>query len=82
MNLAALPDLRAADNPLGPAVADDNIDLNNTQFLGAVQRAAGALRGQGVSAGDVVAARQATGAGQNGDTAPVYRPQLRRRDRR
>ena len=55
MNLAALPDLRAADNPLGPAVADDNIDLNNTQFLGAVQRAAGALRGQGVSAGDVVA---------------------------
>ena len=55
MNLAALPDLRAADNPSGPAVADDNIDLNNTQFLGAVQRAAGALRGQGVSAGDVVA---------------------------
>ena len=55
MNLAALPDLRAVDNPLGPAVADDNIDLNNTQFLGAVQRAAGALRGQGVSAGDVVA---------------------------
>ena len=55
MNLAALPDLRAADNPLGPAVADDNIDLNNTQFLGAVQRVAAALRGQGVPAGDVVA---------------------------
>ena len=55
MNLAALPDLRAADNPLGPAVADDNIDLNNTQFLGAVQRVAAALRGQGVLAGDVVA---------------------------
>ena len=55
MNLAALPDLRAADNPLRPAVADDNIDLNNTQFLGAVQRAAAALRSHGVLAGDVVA---------------------------
>ena len=55
MNLAALPDLRAADNPLRPAVADDNIDLNNTQFLGAVQRVAAALRSHGVLAGDVVA---------------------------
>ena len=44
MNLAALPELRAADSPLRPGVADDNIDLNNTQFLGAVQRAAAALR--------------------------------------
>ncbi len=55
MNLAALPDLRAADNPLRPAVADDNIDLNNTQFLGAVQRVAAALHRHGVLAGDVVA---------------------------
>src|SRR5882762_680887 len=55
MNLSALPDQRAAENPLGPAVADDNTDLDNTQFLAAVQRAAASLRGHGVAAGDVVA---------------------------
>ena len=55
MNLPALPDLRAAENPSGPAIADDHTDLNNSQFLAAVQRAAASLRGQGVSAGDVVA---------------------------
>src|SRR5882757_10246399 len=55
MNLPALPDLRTTENPSGPAVADDYTDLNNSQFLAAVQRAAAALRGHGVSAGDVVA---------------------------
>ncbi len=55
MNLPALPDLRATENPSGPAVADDYTDLNNSQFLAAVQRAAASLRGQGVSAGEVVA---------------------------
>src|ERR1700742_4134776 len=55
MNLQALPDLRATENPTGPAVADDYTDLNNSQFLAAVQRAAASLRGHGVSAGDVVA---------------------------
>ena len=55
MNLPALPDLRATENPSGPAVADDDTDLNNSQFLAAVQRAAASLRGRGVSAGDVVA---------------------------
>src|SRR5882757_8233225 len=55
MNLPALPDLRTTENPSGPAVADDYTDLNNSQFLAAVQRAAASLRGQGVSAGDVVA---------------------------
>ena len=55
MNLPALPDLRATENPSGPAVADDYTALNNSQFLAAVQRAAASLRGQGVSAGDVVA---------------------------
>src|SRR3954454_20024925 len=55
MNLPALPDLRATGNPSGPAVADDCTDLNNSQILAAVQRAATSLRGQGVSAGDVVA---------------------------
>jgi acyl-CoA synthetase (AMP-forming)/AMP-acid ligase II len=55
MNLPALPDLRAAGTPSGPAVADDHTDLNNSQFLAAVQRTAASLRGRGVSAGDVVA---------------------------
>ncbi len=55
MNLAALPDRRAAENPLGSAIADDKTDLDNAQFLAAVQRAAASLRARGISAGDVVA---------------------------
>jgi acyl-CoA synthetase (AMP-forming)/AMP-acid ligase II len=55
MNLPALPDLRTTENPTGPAVADDYTDLNNSQFLAAIQRASASLRGHGVSAGDVVA---------------------------
>lgn len=55
MNLSVLPDLRAAERPLGAAVADDTTDLNNSQFLDAVRRAAAVLSGQGVAAGDVVA---------------------------
>src|SRR3977135_999582 len=55
MNLSALADQRAAENPLGPAVADDKTDLDNAQFLAAVQRAASSLHGHGVTAGDVVA---------------------------
>ena len=55
MNLSVLPDERATRDPLGSAVADDNSDLNNAEFLDAVKRAAGTLRSRGVSAGDVVA---------------------------
>src|SRR3984893_724403 len=55
MNLPALPDRRATENPSGPAVADDDIDLTNAEFLAAVQRAAATLQRHGVSAGDVVA---------------------------
>ena len=55
MNLSALPDLRAAEAPDAPAVADDTINLNNTQFLTAVQQACAVLVEKGVSAGDVVA---------------------------
>jgi acyl-CoA synthetase (AMP-forming)/AMP-acid ligase II len=55
MNLSALPDQRAAENPLGRAVADDSTDLDNAEFLAAVQRSAASLRGHGVSSGDVVA---------------------------
>jgi long-chain acyl-CoA synthetase len=55
MNLSGLPDLRAAERPLGAAVADDTTDLNNGQFLDAVRGAAAVLSGHGVAAGDVVA---------------------------
>jgi hypothetical protein len=46
MNLLALPELRAAQNPEGPAVADDAVSLNNTEFLQAVRNASAALHRQ------------------------------------
>jgi long-chain acyl-CoA synthetase len=55
MNLAALPDRRAKQDPSGPSIADDNISLTNAEFLDAVVRAAAVLQAHGVSAGDVVA---------------------------
>ena len=55
MNLSNLPDLRAADAPDAPAVADDSTDLTNMQFLHAVRRASAVMATHGVSAGDVVA---------------------------
>ena len=55
MNLALLPDLRAAAAPHAPAVADDHLDLDNTAFLDAVRRAAATLRAHGVGPGSVVA---------------------------
>ena len=61
MDLSDLPDQRAMHHPLGTAVADDISDLNNTEFLDAVQRAAATLRSRGVSAGDVVAIKPPRG---------------------
>jgi long-chain acyl-CoA synthetase len=55
MNLATLPDRRAAEAPDAPAVADDFAEANNAQFLAAVRRASATLRANGVGAGDVVA---------------------------
>jgi acyl-CoA synthetase (AMP-forming)/AMP-acid ligase II len=55
MNLASLPDRRAAAAPHLPAVADDHLDLDNAAFLDAVLRAAAVLRGHGVGPGNVVA---------------------------
>ena len=55
MNLSTLPDLRAAQAPSTPRVADDDTDLNNTEFADAVLRASAVLDEKGVSAGDVVA---------------------------
>ena len=42
MNLSALPDLRAAQAPDAPAVADDNTDLTNSAVL---RRGAASRRG-------------------------------------
>jgi long-chain acyl-CoA synthetase len=55
MHLSVLPDKRAAQDPLAPAIADDNTELSNGGFFAAVTRAAATLRSHGVSAGDVVA---------------------------
>ncbi|GAA4396703.1 class I adenylate-forming enzyme family protein [Tsukamurella soli] len=55
MDLAHLPAVRAAADPHGPAVADDQLDLDNAAFDDAVSRATATLRGHGVGAGDVVA---------------------------
>ena len=66
MNLSALPDLRAVNDPAGAAVADDNTDLDNTQFLDAVRRAAASLQGHGVCGGDVVAIMLPNTAGFRG----------------
>jgi long-chain acyl-CoA synthetase len=55
MNLATLPDRRAKQDPSGPSIADDNINLTNAEFLDAVVRAAAVLQAHGVSTGDVVA---------------------------
>jgi long-chain acyl-CoA synthetase len=65
MNLPALPDLRATESPSGPAIADDYTDLDNSQFLAAVQRTAASLRDRGVSAGDVVAIMLPAPAGRH-----------------
>jgi acyl-CoA synthetase (AMP-forming)/AMP-acid ligase II len=56
MNLRDLPELRAAQSPDAPAVADDYVSLTNAEFLEAVRRATATLHRNGVAEGDVVAA--------------------------
>ncbi|MGW4327770.1 class I adenylate-forming enzyme family protein [Nocardia sp. NPDC004573] len=55
MTLSTLPDRRAEAAPHILALADDRTELNNAEFLAAVQRAASGLRAVGVTTGDVVA---------------------------
>lgn len=55
MTLSTLPDRRAEAAPHAPALADDGTELNNSEFLAAVQRTASGLRAVGVTTGDVVA---------------------------
>jgi len=57
MHLSELPDIRSHRDPDGAAIADDDIELTNTQFADAVRRAAAALRAHGVQRGDVVAVK-------------------------
>ena len=53
--LAALPELRAAERPTAPAIADDTVALDNTAFAERIARAAAVLARFGVGEGDVVA---------------------------
>ncbi|WP_234360287.1 class I adenylate-forming enzyme family protein [Streptomyces sp. DSM 15324] len=55
LHIAELPDARAARNPTGPCIADDDEQLDNREFLNRVRSAAAALRAGGIGAGDVVA---------------------------
>ncbi|GAB3681203.1 AMP-binding protein [Saccharopolyspora sp. TS4A08] len=55
MLLQTLPGRRAAQDPHGPAIADESVDLTNAEFASAVALAAVALRSRGISSGDVVA---------------------------
>ncbi|GAA1233653.1 acyl--CoA ligase [Prauserella halophila] len=55
MNLPDLPEMRAAQDPNGPAIADDAVELTNAEFSSAVAIASGVLRSHGILAGDVVA---------------------------
>jgi long-chain acyl-CoA synthetase len=55
ISLAALPDVRAASAPEARCIADDTVQLDNSQFAERVARAAALLSRLGVGAGDVVA---------------------------
>ncbi|GAA4100572.1 class I adenylate-forming enzyme family protein [Nocardioides kongjuensis] len=55
MHFARLPDVRAVQDPNGPAVADSRIHLTNADLLAAVHAAAEQLAELGIGSGDVVA---------------------------
>lgn len=55
MKLSQLPAMRAAQDPDGPAIADESVEMTNGEFNSAVVAAAGVLRQHQVSPGDVVA---------------------------
>ena len=55
MDLAGLPDERAALSPRGPCLVSDRRELDNAGFAAEVRRLSGALAEIGVGRGDVVA---------------------------
>ncbi len=55
MSFATLPDERAREQAEAAALADDDLALDNTEFLERVRRATGLLRAHGVGDGDVLA---------------------------
>ncbi len=55
MHFAAVPDIRAEKSPDDACVADDSMDLTNSDFLDRVRLASAALRRRGITSGDVVA---------------------------
>jgi long-chain acyl-CoA synthetase len=57
MDFATLPDRRAAVDPHGACLADENSVVDNSDFLGRVCAAAETLRASGVRAGETIAVR-------------------------
>ncbi|MGW4593396.1 class I adenylate-forming enzyme family protein [Amycolatopsis thermoflava] len=57
LRIPELPDIRAARNPAGSCIADDQVSLDNRGFLRRVENAAAVLSAYGVGPGDVVAAQ-------------------------
>lgn len=55
MHLAVLPDSRSARLAEGSCLSDDDLSLNNSEFLAHVRAAAALLRERGVGDGEVVA---------------------------
>lgn len=55
MRFSELPDLRAAQAPAGPCVADATTSLSNSEFYSRVLVAAALFAERGIKAGDVVA---------------------------
>ncbi|GAA1074616.1 class I adenylate-forming enzyme family protein [Tsukamurella spumae] len=53
-DVPGLPEIRASRAPSDPALADDRLELSNSEFAAAVRTAAARLRDSGVAAGDVV----------------------------
>ncbi|MGW4244362.1 class I adenylate-forming enzyme family protein [Nocardia sp. NPDC004722] len=55
MHFAALPDVRAAQSPEGPCLADDSGSITNAEFLHRVRSYAHRLAQAGVGADDIIA---------------------------
>jgi long-chain acyl-CoA synthetase len=55
VNVSGIPDERAATDPAGACIGDDNRALTNSKFAAEVRRLAAWLHDQGIGAGDVVA---------------------------
>jgi Acyl-CoA synthetases (AMP-forming)/AMP-acid ligases II len=55
VHIAVLPQVRVHNDPSGPCLADDSVDLDNESFLDHVETASAILHAHGIGPGDVVA---------------------------